>query len=154
MITPPESQYWAAIDALPEPLRAQLISSATATTLEALYTKANIPLNIQESVSALVGFMLTGFLPVRFFLKEVQEIPQINASVISQIAQDIRREILAPVAHDLAALQPQAEQNYATALREAGSTPAQQPVSNTSVQQGPPLPPKPQFPQAPPAPPQ
>lgn len=112
------------------------------------------------SIAALVGYTLIGLFPVRELSSLIAKEISLPPEQILQLAQDIRREILAPVAHDLAAMQPTAEQNYAAAQQvvqnqaQRKGTPAQQPASTTNVQQGPPLPPKPQFPQAPPAPPQ
>jgi hypothetical protein len=153
MITLTEEQITDAHTKAPQSTREWMASQQVSNLIPEIMRRHRAE-EMAPSIAALVGYTLIGLFPVRELPLLLTRETSLPPEQILQIAQDIRREILAPVARDLAALQPQAEQNYAAALRETGSTPAQQPVSDTSVQQGPPLPPKPQFPQAPPAPPQ
>jgi hypothetical protein len=69
-------------------------------------------------IAATVGYTLCGLLPIRLLIEALRDELGVQDQLAQNIAQDIRREILAPVAHDLAAMQPQAEKNYA-AIRQS-----------------------------------
>lgn len=140
-----DSQFDIMTSSLPPALYAYAASDQVMVAVEKIANQEGLRQKM-ASISLIIGYTLLGFLPLRAILQELSSEVGIDPEKALQLAQDIRREILAPVAHDLAALQPQAEQNYAAAMSETGSAPVQQPAPDTSVQQGPPLPPTPPAP--------
>lgn len=108
---------------VPAALYDAAVSEETINAIERVVSQNNLK-EKTGGISAVVGYVLLGFIPVRLIVQGFLQEAGISQEGALKIAQDIRREILAPVARDLAAIQPQAEQNYAAlqATQNQGAT--------------------------------
>lgn len=129
--------------AAPIAIREWMASTRVASQIEQIAQWSGVA-ELAPSLAAITGYVLIGIVPVRDLANLLAAESSLPPEQTSRLAQEIRRQILAPVAHDLAALQPQAEQNYAQLQAQP---PGSRDVGGgLDIQQGPPLPPTPPVP--------
>jgi len=118
-----DAQFKNVMGTVPAALYDAAVSEETINAIERVVSQNNLK-EKTGGISAVVGYVLLGFIPVRLIVQGFLQEAGISQEGALKIAQDIRREILAPVARDLAAIQPQAEQNYAAlqATQNQGAT--------------------------------
>ena len=124
--------------AAPIAIREWMASTQVASQIEQIAQRSGVA-ELAPSLAAITGYVLIGIIPVRALASSIATEAPLSPEQTSRLAQEIRRQILAPVAHDLAALQPQAEQNYAQPQTQPHQEP-QEARGRLDVQQGPPLP--------------
>lgn len=142
MIRLTENRIIEAHTAAPATIREWMASTQVASQIEQIAQRSGVA-ELAPSLAAIIGYVLIGIAPVRALANLLAAESLMPPEQTSRLAQEVRRQILAPVAHDLAALQPQAEQNY-TQLQSQPQGP--QAGGGLDVQQGPPLPPTPPVP--------
>lgn len=104
-----------AINSVPEVLKDALFSAETSDKMEKILNRHNATDQAMD-VSAVIGYTLAGLIPVKKFITELKNTAGLDESTAKNIAHDVRSQILAPVAQELAALQEQAEKNYDAAV--------------------------------------
>lgn len=125
-----KEQYKDAFANTTETLQRVSISTETSKRIADIAERNSAAANV-GSIAAAVGYTLAGMLPIRLLIEALKEETGLPEQTVQTITQDIRREILAPVAHDLAAMQPQAEQNYAAIQTAQNPTQSLPPQSST-----------------------
>lgn len=95
---------------LPE-LHAVFYSDATQDALETIAQRHSVD---DFELSALVGYVLLGILPLIHLTDELQESCNISQEQALMIVVDVRAYVLAPVARELASIQEIAKKNYNT----------------------------------------
>jgi hypothetical protein len=102
MQPPPPEQYIEARDAAPHSIQELLWDQATWDALATISTRHNAPAGLVADVVALA---LVGFVSIKNFMESLQDHTNIDPNTAQRLAYDIRREIFAPVAHELAEMQ-------------------------------------------------
>lgn len=111
-----KSQYNSAYNEAPKPIKDAMFADETANSIKKIAARYNVP-DKGFDIAADVGYALVGLVPVKKFPKILEEDAGLDAKTAKNVAHDIRAEIFAPVAQELAAMQEEAEKNYEEALK-------------------------------------
>ncbi|MEX2008187.1 MAG: hypothetical protein WD850_01730 [Candidatus Spechtbacterales bacterium] len=111
--------YNEAFERAPAAIRALLESLDIAPALAGMYERHGIT-ERRTALSVLVADTLVGIVPLKQFVARLTQDGELDAGTARALAMDIRREVFAHVAHDLAPLQTDAEKNVERAQREEG----------------------------------
>ncbi|MEX0878054.1 MAG: hypothetical protein WDZ40_04375 [Candidatus Spechtbacterales bacterium] len=95
----------------PEKILELIDSGGVGNILGIIYSRYGIT-NQKISCTQIVGHVLVGLIPIKRFIQALQEDAGLDESTAKNIAHDVRAEIFAPVARELAAMQEQAIKNW------------------------------------------
>jgi hypothetical protein len=103
---PPE-QYKKAFEHAPQEIQEMLLAEDNnlASTIIAIKARHNISDDKHGGIARVLGLMLVGILPIKELISNLQQEAGFDAETAKRVAYDIRREIFAPVAHELAEMQ-------------------------------------------------
>ena len=88
-----------------EKLEEMMLSGGTSDMIVRISVRHNTATKI-VNIAAVVGYVLLGLTPIKEFIPALQEEAGLDAETAKRVAYDIRAEIFAPVARELAAIQP------------------------------------------------
>jgi len=103
-----EEQYKQALKAVPENVLGVFFAESTASHIKTIVARHDVD-DRAFNISAVIGYTLMGLIPIKNFIQALQEDAELDAENAKRIALDIRSQIFAPVAEQLAALQPEDE---------------------------------------------
>lgn len=111
-------QYVEAFDKTPPKLKDALFADYTSAAIKTILSRHNVE-NVALDVSATIGYMLVGLLPVKKIIKILQEETGLDHKTARDIAYEIREQVFGPVAQELAGLQAEAQLNWQHELTNA-----------------------------------
>ncbi|MEX2144985.1 MAG: hypothetical protein WD712_01195 [Candidatus Spechtbacterales bacterium] len=112
-------EYLQAFNEIPEGVNDMLLSENTAEAVENLTQRYNVEADKIFDVSAIIGYAMVGLVPIKRFIDALQSEAGLDAETARNVAHDVRAEIFAPVAKELADMQEKAEENWQKAAQEA-----------------------------------
>lgn len=104
MTRPTQQQFQEALAAAPEAIKEAMFADETTDIISNTAARNNAG-NRTLEIASVVGYTLVGLLPMRSFVVSLQTEARLDSETARRIAYDIRREIFAPVAHELAEMQ-------------------------------------------------
>ena len=100
-----QEQYIQAYESVPQEVRDIAVSAQTAEKMGLIYARHEVAEQAFD-ISATIGYTLVGLVPIKNFIQALQEDAGLDAETAKHIAYDVRSQIFAPIAEQLAALQP------------------------------------------------
>lgn len=101
-------QFKAAFNNMSQKLKEVALNENTINTLNNIGDRYKINVGMVD-ISANVFYVLSGLIPIRDFINSLVENADLDEATAKKIAYEIREKIFAPVAYELAALQPKHE---------------------------------------------
>ena len=108
-------QYTEALDKTLPKLKDVLFADHTSTAIKSILNRHNAEDNSLD-VSAIIGYILVGLLPVKKIIEILQEEADLDQKTAHNVAYEIREQIFGPVAQDLANIQSAAQLNWQNML--------------------------------------
>lgn len=107
----------------PQGVRDIAVSAHTAEKLRLIYARHEVD-DKAFNISAVIGYTLVGLIPIKNFIQTLQEDAELDAETAKHIAYDVRSQIFAPIAEQLATLQPE-DKTAAVSSQTEETPPAQ-----------------------------
>jgi len=102
-----EEQYTQALRVTPAKVQEVLYAESTSTFIKLLVGRHGVE-DKAFTISAIIGYVFVGLIPTKEeFIDALQEEAQLDEDTAQKIAYEIRDKIFAPVAQELAAMQPE-----------------------------------------------
>lgn len=111
-----KTQYYSAYEKTPDIIKDVMASDETAENIKKISVRHNAE-DKGFDIAAVLGYVMVGLIPVKKFIQELQGYSGLDPQTAKNVAHDIRAEIFAQVAEELAALQAEAEKNYEEARK-------------------------------------
>ncbi|MDX1535315.1 MAG: hypothetical protein R3346_00945 [Candidatus Spechtbacterales bacterium] len=109
-----KQQYYSAYDKSPSTIKDLLFAEETSQNIEKIVSRQNVE-NKTLEIAADIGYVLVGLIPVKKFPQALQEDAGLNEQTAKNIAHDVRAQIFAGVAQELAGMQSKAEEAFKNA---------------------------------------
>lgn len=114
-------QYTEAFDKTSPKLKDVLFAEKTSTAITTIINRHNAEDNSLD-VSAIIGYILVGLLPVKEMIEILQEEADLDQKTARNVAYEIREQIFGPIAQDLANIQGAAQLNWQNMLFASNNT--------------------------------
>jgi len=111
MLNIPLDNYIAAFDKTPKKIKDVLFADYTSAAIKNITHRHNVQ-NRMLDISATIGYVLVGLVPIKNIITTLQEEAEIDQKTARNVAYEIREQIFAPIAQELAALQQFAAQEW------------------------------------------
>src|SRR3990167_10547159 len=105
------NNYIQAFDTTPQKIKDVLFADFTSSAIKNITHRHNAQNNMLD-ISATIGYVLVGLIPVKNIIEVLKLEAQLDQSTARNIAYDIREQIFAPVAQELASIQTQAQNSW------------------------------------------
>lgn len=125
-----EKQVKQALQDASSSIKDALYSPQTSESLKRIYSRYNVDEETGRKVTADIGLVLVGLVPVKKFISAIQEDTGLDKEKAKNIAHDVREEIFAPVADELAQIQVGAQRKWEEAERQPTTDNRQQTTDN------------------------
>lgn len=99
-----QEQYVNAFNGMPEKVEEVLFADSTAEAIKNITSRHGVTDNAFD-ISAAIGYVLVGLLPIKNFIKALQEDAGLNAETAKNVAHDIREQIFSSIAQELSEIQ-------------------------------------------------
>lgn len=101
-----QEQYTNAFNNIPQKIEEVLFADSTAEAIKNITNRHEVTDNAFD-ISAAIGYVLVGLLPIKNFIKALQEDAGLNAETAKNVAHDIREQIFSSIAQELSEIQKQ-----------------------------------------------
>lgn len=99
-----QEQYTNAFNNIPQKIEEVLFADSTAEAIKNITNRHEVTDNAFD-ISAAIGYVLVGLLPIKNFIKALQEDAGLNAETAKNVAHDIREQIFSSIAQELSEIQ-------------------------------------------------
>lgn len=115
-------QFNNAMNKIPSSIADLGFSEETSKNIQNISSRHNAD-SSSSDIAAVTGYTLVGLVPIKRFIQALQEDARLDEKTAKNVAHDVRAEIFAPVAKELAAMQEQAETEWEKAHSAAEASP-------------------------------
>ena len=105
------NNYIQAFDTTPQKIKDVLFADFTSSAIKNITHRHNAQNNMLD-ISATIGYVLVGLIPVKNIIEVLKLEAQLDQNTARNIAYDIREQIFAPIAQELASIQAQAQNSW------------------------------------------